>query len=87
VAAFFNSDEDFMMCRRFGVLHQRILLKKQDEICQLEEKLARQDEWNEENDAEAVFSRRNDPENSATKTILNEIELKLADYGECFEFF
>lgn len=74
-----------MMCRRFGFLHQRVLLNKQDEICQLEEKLARQDEWNEDNNAEAVFSRRNDLEDSATQIILKEIELKLADYGESFE--
>jgi hypothetical protein len=84
VAAFFNSDEDFMMCRRFGVLHQRILLKKQDEICQLEEKLDRQDEWNEDNDVEAVFSRRNDTADSPTKAILDEIEAKLVDYGRYF---
>ena len=74
-----------MMCRRFGILHQRVLLKKQDEICQLEEKLARQDEWNEDNDAEAVFSRRNDLEDSATQVILNEIESKLTDYGKFME--
>ena len=39
VAAIFDQDQDFMLYRRFGHMHARILLHKQDEINRLEEEL------------------------------------------------
>ena len=37
LAAFLDSDDNFMIYRRFGFLHARILLQKQDELRELEE--------------------------------------------------
>ena len=39
VAAYMDSDENFMIYRRFGFLHSRILLNKQDELREIEERL------------------------------------------------
>jgi hypothetical protein len=39
LAAFLDSDENFMVFRRFGYLQARLLLQKQDELRLLEEEL------------------------------------------------
>lgn len=39
LAKFLNSNEDFMICRRFGFLHARVLLYQQDELMRLEREL------------------------------------------------
>ena len=39
LATFLDSDENFMVYRRFGLLHARLLLRKQDELRVLEERL------------------------------------------------
>lgn len=44
VAAFMDSDENFMMYRRFGFLYSRILLNKQDELRKIEERLDKLDQ-------------------------------------------
>lgn len=43
LAAFQDSDECFMLYRRFGYLQSRVLSDKQDELRELEEELADQD--------------------------------------------
>lgn len=43
LAAFLDSDESFMIYRRFGFLQSRLLLEKQDELRQLEEALDHMD--------------------------------------------
>lgn len=43
LASFLDSDENFMIYRRFGFLHARLLLQKQDELRKLEEDLDRMD--------------------------------------------
>lgn len=39
LAAFFDSDDQFSVYRRFGYLHSRLLLYKQDELRELEDRL------------------------------------------------
>ena len=36
LACFLNSDDAFMVYRRFGMVYSRLLLNKQDEICEME---------------------------------------------------
>jgi len=43
LAAFLDSDENFMIYRRFGFIHARLLLQKQDELRLMEEELDRLD--------------------------------------------
>lgn len=42
-AAFADSDESFMIYRRFGYIHSRLLLNKQDELRELEASLRNMD--------------------------------------------
>jgi hypothetical protein len=44
VAAFLDSDDNFMICRRFGYLHWRVLLEKQRELQYLENVLNEMDQ-------------------------------------------
>ncbi|KAF2231422.1 hypothetical protein EV356DRAFT_293280 [Viridothelium virens] len=46
LAAFLDSDENFMVYRRFGYLQSRLLLEKQDELRKLERKLDLIDDYN-----------------------------------------
>jgi hypothetical protein len=43
VATFLDSDENFMVYRRFGFIQARLLLEKQDDLRKLESKLDRYD--------------------------------------------
>lgn len=43
VATFLDSDENFMVYRRFGFVQARLLLEKQDDLRNLESKLDRYD--------------------------------------------
>ena len=93
VAAFLDSDENFMLYRRFGYLHSRLLLRKQDKLRKLEAEL---DEFDEEDangtlqqrrllmsrDCDEAADRR-EPEGTRTRTmILDDIEENLAKYGQ-----
>ena len=74
-----NSDKNFVLLRRFGGLHARVLLHKQDELIEMENKLNELD--NEEKTFYYLSSRRDDL-NFARKNLLTEIERKMADYGD-----
>lgn len=77
-SAFLQSDRNFILFRRFGQLHARVLLHKQDIICELEQRLNRLD--NEEANSFFLNSRRND-QNAERRSLLADIESKLLDYG------
>lgn len=66
------------MFRRFGQLHARVLLHKQDAISQLEQRLNGLD--NEETNAFFLNSGRGD-QNAARLALLAEIESTLLEYG------
>ena len=80
LASFLDSDENFMIYRRFGFLHTRLLLYKQDELRALEEELDEMDrkDFNGK-DPEVLMCREDDTE--ARKTLLNQIEKTLLKYG------
>jgi hypothetical protein len=85
LAAFLDSDENFMLYRRFGFLQARLLLYKQDELSRLEQKLDRMDRRHAREDPSLLESRQNDDIlNGDRKTLFVEIEKKFKDYGDSF---
>lgn len=78
-AAFINCDRDFVAFRGFGRLHARVLLLKQDEIIELEQKLQNLDDI--EANAYQLASRRHDLASQRSQ-ILSKIEEKLVEYGK-----
>ena len=84
LAAFEDCDPNFLIYRKYGWLHNRLLLHLQDELKKLEEDLERLDKWEfTTGDNKKLRSRRRDSscptsQRQALLTILNE---KLKDYG------
>ena len=76
--AFLQSDRKFVVFRRFGQLHARVLLHKQDVITELEQRLNSFDD--EETNAFFLNSRRED-KNAERLLILTNLESKLQEYG------
>ena len=61
LAAFEDCDPNFLIYRKFGWLHNRLLLHLQDELKKLEEDLERLDRWElEKGDYKKLRSRRRD---------------------------
>lgn len=79
LAAFVNLDPAFMMCRSFSHLHTRVLLYKQDELSELETKLLRLDQGEE--DPKHLSSRRRGDENADRFELMKEISTKVEEYG------
>lgn len=83
LATFLDSDENFMLYRRFGYLQSRLLLDKQADLRELEEQL-------DELDEEVALSRPGDlttrdlrPEDANTrKELMDEIEARFCEYGK-----
>ena len=71
------------MCRRFGFLHQRLLLHRQDELRDLEDQLIRLDDEDQEEMPISLKSRKLDDsrEGSYRKALMEEIDDKLGQYG------
>jgi hypothetical protein len=65
LAAFLDSDESFMMYRRFGYVQSRLLLEQQDELRILEEELGEMDQ--------AIHA--TDPEFSRTRDLPQDVRL------------
>lgn len=72
------SDRNFALFKRFGELHTRVLLYKQDELVELEHQLASLDIA--EQTPYHLNSRRDD-RNLVRKALLAEIDTKLLGYG------
>lgn len=82
LAALLDSDENFMLYRRFGFLQARILLNKQDELRELEKDLDRMDKVDQRKDRSLLKSReKDDAENGRRKKLLYEIEEKFKEYS------
>jgi hypothetical protein len=72
------------MYRRFGMLHQRVLLQRQDEICELEDNLKSMDLADYQLDAELLMSREKDEVirgSHERRNLIEKIHTKLKDYG------
>lgn len=81
LAALLDSDENFMLYRRFGFLQSRLLLDKQDELRELENDLDRMDKVDYKKDPTLLKSREKDDANTGRrKRLLVEIGDKFKDY-------
>ena len=87
MAAFINSDENFLITRKYGFLRTRLLLYRQDELSVLEKGLLDLDKEDKESRQLALRSRKkdestdNDPETSR-KALMRKIDDKLKEYGK-----
>ncbi|KAK5007432.1 hypothetical protein LTR28_005293 [Elasticomyces elasticus] len=83
LASFLNSDDNFLICRRFGVLHNRVMLYRQDELDQLEAHLMALDAEDADEDPRALMSRKRDDrrEGACRRELIMEIDEKLKAYG------
>ncbi|KAF2812454.1 uncharacterized protein BDZ99DRAFT_383497 [Mytilinidion resinicola] len=84
LAAFINSDRDFVVFRRFGQLHVRFLLDMQDELAELEQQLHELDQ--QDTFSFNLNSRRQD-KNAARKVLLEEMGNKLYVYDKGLEAY
>ena len=82
LAAMEDLDPNFMITRRFGWLHMRLLLHLQDEITELEATLQAMDKLNADTDPLRLVSRRRDEGfDNKRKDLLQTIDEKLIQYG------
>ncbi|MCJ1240409.1 hypothetical protein MMC14_008411 [Varicellaria rhodocarpa] len=84
LAAFQDCDPNFLIYRKFSWLHNRVLLHRQDELVELEDRLERLDRFDQENDEKKLTSRRRDDAkpDSSRKELLLDIEKKLVEYDD-----
>ncbi|KAE8443151.1 hypothetical protein EG329_002320 [Mollisiaceae sp. DMI_Dod_QoI] len=83
LAAFLDSDENFMLYRRFGFLQARILLYKQDELRELEEELDGMDNRDAKTRARKLKSReRDDAQCEDRKILIAKITRTFNEYAE-----
>lgn len=78
-----NSDINTRLYRRFGLVRNRLLLRKQDCIAQLSEKLKGMDKFDEHECPEKLWSRRygEDAEDDSPRSrILVQLDTELKDY-------
>lgn len=83
LAAFLDSDESFMIYRRFGFIQSRLLLDKQDQLRELERKLERLDRVEAKADERWPRTRDlPDKQYEARTKLLNELEERFCSYGK-----
>jgi uncharacterized protein YqgQ len=86
LATFLDSDENFMIYRRFGFLHARLLLQKQDELRMMEAELDRMDQRDKFNNVEALQCRmideRRTQDGETRKSLLNRMQETVLVYDE-----
>ncbi|KAI4259768.1 MAG: hypothetical protein LQ352_000574 [Teloschistes flavicans] len=83
LAAFMNSSDNFLMCRRFSFLQTRVLLFRQDELAEMEKRLLAMDDEDEDLDPLALQSRRLDgdrTEEPSRASLIEKIDTKLKEY-------
>ncbi|KAE8443798.1 hypothetical protein EG329_001392 [Mollisiaceae sp. DMI_Dod_QoI] len=87
LAAFLDSDENFMIYRRFGFLHARLLLQKQDELRIMEKELDRMDRRDKSHNLKALQCRLEDVEQQGQvgetrQSLLSRMESTILRYDE-----
>jgi len=80
---FLASDNDFLIFRRFGVVHVRVLLSLQDEMVQLESQLEDCDMDAIAQDAQEVHNGSFREDDTERKKVLKSLLDKLLQYGQC----
>ena len=88
LAAFVNSDENFLIARKYGFLRSRVLLYRQDELSVLERDLIKLDADDAKHRALELTSRKRDEETDkdpvySRKALIQRIDDKLKEYGQC----
>ena len=91
-AAFADSDESFAIYRRFGYIHARLLMHRQDELRVLERELGDMDlKDNRDEDGQRCLrsremddrrSRREERGRACRSALFNQIEEKVLKYGK-----
>ncbi len=82
VATFLDSDESFLIYRRFGYLQARLLLDEQDELQALERKLDKMDTDDASNHPLRLQTRDLKEEDAAPRRkLLKQIKEKYLEYG------
>ena len=82
LAAYIDCDPNFRIYRKFGWLHNRVLLHLQDELQKLEQELEGVDKWEATSgDIVKLASRRSD-KTPARSNLIAAIKIKLDEYGE-----
>lgn len=88
LAALVNSDDGFVMYRRFGYIHNRILLHRQAEIVELEKKLDKLDD-SDKADRKLKFRLQTreflKDDDTGQKLLIDDLETKLKNYGKFME--
>jgi hypothetical protein len=88
VAAFIDSDENFMLYRRFGFLQARIILYKQDELRELEEELDKMDNSDAASRPGKLKSReRDDADSDDRQNLIRKITAAFREYGSVLESY
>jgi hypothetical protein len=82
-AAFMNSDENFLMCRKYGFLHNRVLLYRQDELRALEQEMLALDKDTHKLDEKMLQCRtREERTSNERRDLINRIDDKLREYND-----
>lgn len=82
MAAFLDSDENFMMYRRFGWIQSRLLLNKQNEISDLEKDLELEDGFPAKDEPINGEVTRYEGTSEYKQQILKDLEKKFCEYCE-----
>lgn len=82
VATYSKSDRSCANYRRFGWLHHRLLLHRQDELAELQEKMKKLDKEHDTHDHVRQCCREYDERcSSERKVLVDKAETKLKEYG------
>ena len=83
LAAFLDSDESFMIFRRFGYIQSRLLLEKQDQLRKLEAELEALDETQGARDQASLTTRDLRPELAEPRRAkMANLEKTFCEYGQ-----
>lgn len=85
-AAFMNCDDNFLMTRRYGWLHNRVMLFRQSKLQQLESDLINLDKDNQQYDKDALIDHKSfgSGEHGEYRTnLIQDIDNELKKYGQC----
>ena len=85
IAAVQDLDPEFLICRKFGFLHNYALLYLQDELVEIQEDLERLDRWEfSDGDPKKLISRRRDSavSDSRRQELIATLHAKLKQYGK-----